>query len=110
MKKLKKRGHYGSMTRLIGQLKDNLEEENGPNVLKLRQQRSLLSTKLEILSKLDEEILELTPEDDIEQEIDLADQTKEKVCLAINDIDHALDQVGQQVIPASVNLPSENPA
>ena len=96
------------MTKLIGQLKDNLEEENGPNVPKLRQQRSLLSAKLEILSKLDEDILELTPEDDIEQEIDLADQTKENVCLAINDINHGLDQAGQQVIPASLNLPSEN--
>ena len=30
--------------------------------------------------------------------------------MAINDIDHALDQTGQQVIPASVNLPSENTA
>ena len=72
---------------------------------KLKQEKSLLS--LEILSKLDEEIFKLTPEDDIEQKIDLADQTKEKVCLAINDIDHALDQAGQQVIPASVNLPSK---
>ena len=110
VKQLKRRGHCGSVTRLIVQLKSNLEEENGPNVPKLRQQRSLLSAKLEILSKLDEEILELTPEGEIEQEIDLADQTKEKICLAINDIDHALDQAGQQVIPASVNLPSENTA
>ena len=52
----------------------------------------------------------MTPEDDIELEIDIADQTKEKVCSAINDIDQALDQAGKQVIPASVNLPSENPA
>ena len=72
---------------------------------KLKQEKSLLS--LEILSKLDEEIFKLTPEHDIEQKIDPADQTKEKVCLAINDIDHALDQAGQQVIPASVNLPSK---
>ena len=50
------------MTRLIDQLKSNLEEEKDPNLLKLRQQRSLLSTNLEILSKLDEEILKLTPE------------------------------------------------
>ena len=63
------------MRRLIGQLKDNLEEENGPNMPKLRQQRSLLSNKLEILFKLAEEILELTPEDDIEQEIHIANQT-----------------------------------
>ena len=76
----------------------------------LRQQRSLLFAKLEILCKIDEEILELTPEDDKEQEIDQADQAKEKVCLAINDIDNTLNQDGQQVIPASVNLPSENPA
>ena len=76
---------------------------------KLRQQRSLLSTKLEILSKLDEEILKLTPEDNIEQEIDIADQVKEKVCLAINNIDHVLNQAGQQVIPTSVNF-SENAA
>ena len=75
VKKLKRRGHCGSMRRLIGQLKDNLEEENGPNMPKLRQQRSLLSTKLEILFKLAEEILELTPEDDIEQEIHIANQT-----------------------------------
>ena len=66
----------------------------------LRQQSSLLSAKLEVLSKLDEEILELTPEDNIEQKIDLADQTKEKLCLAIIDIDHVLDQAGQRVIPA----------
>ena len=52
VKKLKRGGHHGSIIRLIGQLKDNLEE-NGPNVPKLRQQRSLLSAKLEILSKLD---------------------------------------------------------
>ena len=102
--------YYYYLTRLIGQLKDNLEEEHSHNVLNLRQQTSLLSAKLEILSKIDAEILELTPEDDIEQEIDLADQTKEKVCLAVNGIDHALNQAGQQVIPASVSLPSENPA
>ena len=30
--------------------------------------------------------------------------------MAINDIDHALDQTGHQIIPASVNLPSENTA
>ena len=89
VKKLKRRGHHGSVTRLIGQLKDDLQEENSPNMPKLRQQRSLLSVKLEILSKLNEEILELTPEDDIEQGIDQADQTKEKVCLTINDIDHS---------------------
>ena len=52
----------------------------------------------------------MTPEDNIEQEIDLADQTKEKVCSAINNIDHTLNQAGQEVIPASDNLPSENPA
>ena len=104
VKKLKRRGHCRSVTRLMGQLKSNLEEENGPNVPKLRQQRSLL------FAKLDEEIFELTPEGEIEQEIDLADQTKEKICLAINDIDHAFDYAGQQVIPASVNLPSENTA
>ena len=98
------------MTRLMHQFKNILEEENGPNVSKLRQQWSLLSTKLEILSKLNKEILKLTPEDNIEQEIDLADQTKEKVCSAINNIDHTLNQAGQEVIPVSDNLPSENPA
>lgn len=67
----------------------------------------MLSAKLEILSKIDDKILKLTSEDEIEQENDLADQTKEKVCLAINGNDYALDQAGQQVIPTSVNLPQE---
>lgn len=61
MKKLKRREHHGSITTLIVQIKDNLDEENGSNVLKVRQQKSLLSAKLEILSKIYEEILELIP-------------------------------------------------
>ena len=45
VKKLKRRGQRRSMTGLIGQIKDNLEEENSPNVPKLRQEKSLLSLR-----------------------------------------------------------------
>ena len=52
-KKLR-RGHRRTVTRLLGQLRDELEAEGGPNIPKLRQQRSSLSAKLEVLLKLNE--------------------------------------------------------
>lgn len=50
-KKLRRRGHCGTVTRLM---RDELEAEGDPNIPKLRQQRSSLSAKLEILLKLNE--------------------------------------------------------
>ena len=105
IKKRKRTGHRASATRLVGQLKDNLEQEDGPDIPRLRQQRVSLTTKLDILVKLDDEILDMTVEDEIEQEIDLADQVRERLTLAISEIDHALDQAGELVTPSSVNAP-----
>ena len=50
----------------------------------------LLSGKLDILSKLDDELIEMVTEDELDHEVEQADIIKERIGLCIMDIDEAL--------------------
>ena len=68
--------HRASTTRIIAQARENMEQEER-NTAALTQQMTALKTKLDLLTALDAEILELTlNEDEIAQEIEHADTCK----------------------------------
>ena len=83
--------HRGSVTRIIGQVYENLESRDGPNLPRLKQHKVSLSGKLEVLSKLDDELIELVSVEDLDSEVEQADVIREKIGLCIMDIDKAID-------------------
>ena len=86
------------------------------NIAKLWQQRQSIEGKVQILAKLDEEILDLVEEDGLEAEIEQADIVKEKLTLCIIDIDQAIElaearRTGTDTpTPAAVIPPSTTPS
>ena len=82
-------GHRGSATRLIVQAEAALTAEP-PNSADLELAVANLNRKLEVLTPLDAEILELTPDDDIEAEIDHADQYQENIRRTLSKLNKAL--------------------
>lgn len=84
-KKRIRAGHKSSVTRIIAQVKETLEEDDW-NAAKLKQHLQLLQGKQDILNKLDAEILEgLETEDEITGEIEQADIFKENIAITIID-------------------------
>ena len=81
-------GHRGSATRLITQAETAVTAEP-PNSADLELAIANLNRKLEVLTPLDAEILELTP-DDIETEIDHADQYQENIQRTLSKLNKAL--------------------
>ena len=75
--------HRGSMTRIIGQASESLESGDTLSVPRLRQQKSLLSEKLYVLSKLDDELIEMVAEEELDHEVEQADIIKERIGLCI---------------------------
>ena len=89
-KKRVRAGHRSSATKMIGQIEEALEVTE-TNLSMLRQKRTALEEKLELLRQLDEEIMDaLTEEDDFTEEIEQADAYRGKIQLAIIDIDAAI--------------------
>jgi len=68
----------------------------GPNstaeldVPKLKQKERLLKTKIEVLAKLDKEILISAPEEELEEEVQQADEYVENIELAVSQISEFL--------------------
>ena len=88
-KKRSRVGHRASATRLINQATPLMEAaEVDTDQLQLTKQ--LLLEKVKLLKTLDEEIAELVPEDQLEDEIQQADQQIERVYLTIAKITKAL--------------------
>ena len=83
-------GHRGTVTRIIRQVYENIEAPDGPNPSRLHQQKLSLAEKSEVLSRLDNEILELTESAFLEDEVMHADEVKERLSLAIIDIEGVL--------------------
>ena len=79
-------GHKGSATRILHQV-DGLLEEREPELetdkAKLSQLKLSLQEKLETLKLIDREILELTEEDKLVDEIEQADAFKERIYAAM---------------------------
>lgn len=82
-------GHRGSATRLITQAEAALAAEPR-NSADLELAVAHLKRKVEVLTPLDAEILELTPDDDIEAEIDHADQYQENIQRTLSKLSKAL--------------------
>ena len=60
----------------------------------LKQQRQTIVEKVEALSRLDAEIVDLTPVGKLEEEIEQADIIREKLTLCILDIESAIERAG----------------
>ena len=84
--------HRGSVTRIVGQVYESLECEEALNLPKLRQQKLLLAEKLNVLSKLDDELIEMVGEDELDSEVEQADVIKEKIRVCIMDIEQAFER------------------
>ena len=81
----------GSVTRIISQVYESLESGEALNLPRLRQQKLQLSGKLDVLLKLDDELIEMVAEDELDVEVEQADVIKEKIGLYIMDINQALE-------------------
>lgn len=82
--------HRASVTRTIAQTQDLLGSEDGIEPTKLKQKCEALAAKAELLNKLDADIVEAVDEDELDEEIDSADTVRERIELAIIELDSAL--------------------
>ena len=82
-----RRAHRSSVTRTITKVDDALNESDS---CRLKQLRMSLTDKLDILLKLDNEIIDMVDEDHLDLEVEQADTIKEKISLAIFNIDEAI--------------------
>ena len=80
-------GHRGSVTRLLNNLRSALHMADVP---KLKQMMGTLREKMDILAKLDGEILELVNSEDLEEEIEQADVIREDISFAVISIEETL--------------------
>ena len=79
--------HRGSVTRLLGQIDETISASDLP---RLKQLKQALNGKIEVLSKLDDELIELVEEDQLEAEVEQADLIREKINYAFITIDDAI--------------------
>ena len=90
-RKKKVRGaHSASVTCIVGQARELLSESVAAETAKLTQKREALAAKSELLRKLDAEIVEAVHEDELEGEIEHADEFQEQIELLIIELDSAL--------------------
>lgn len=82
-----RRAHRSSATRSINQIDAAIESNDAR---RLRQLKQSLANKLTVLAKLDDEVIELMEEDDLEAEVEQADEVRERIDLAILTIEDAL--------------------
>ena len=80
-------GHRASATRIIIQVYEAIESTDsvGEVITKLKQCNVALQEKLEVVRQLDSEVLDLVEENELEEEIRLADEFTAKVRRAIAD-------------------------
>ena len=90
-KKKVRAAHQASVTRMIDQVREMLSSGEGLNAAKLKQKKQALQAKTELLNKLDEEIVEMVPEDGLDEEVEQADSVRKRIELAIIDLNSALD-------------------
>ena len=94
-KKRMRAGHKASTSRIVAQVKTTIESPQ-VNLAVLKRMAENLREKLATIMKLDEEILEsLTGEDEITDEIETADVYREKVDLAIIELESEISAIEQ---------------
>ena len=87
-KKRLRAGHRASTTRILGQVQPAITAES-LDVSKISQLKRSLEDKLQTLSVLDQEILELTAEEAIEEEIIQTNEIRERVYAAQSKLNSA---------------------
>ena len=97
-KKRVRAAHRGSVTRIVDQVYEVLQADDSFNIPRLKQQRMTLSGKLDVLSKLDDELIESIDEEELDEEVEQADKVREKIILAMIDIDHALERAKTRAV------------
>ena len=88
-KKKIRAGHRASTTRMLGQITAALEDTRDRDRLALL--KLTLNKKLDTLNKLDSEIVELTADEDLENEIQQSDEYRERVYSALTHVDEVLN-------------------
>ena len=71
-------GHRGSATKTMNAI-DALVAKEEPDEIRLAQLKLILEEKINTLTRLDSEILDITEDDNVEVEIQEADEFKERV-------------------------------
>jgi hypothetical protein len=79
--------HRGSVTRLLGQVDETVASAD---VCRLKQLKQSLNGKLDVLSKLDDDLIELVDEEHLDAEVEQADLIKENISLAVISIETTL--------------------
>ena len=82
-----RRVHRASGTRFMNQIDVAIEFKN---TRQLKQLKQSLIDKLSVLMKLDDELIELVEEGDLEAEVEQADETRQRIGLAILNTEDAL--------------------
>jgi len=75
-------GHWSSAKRTIASLYEAIENADSI-ITKLKQCKIAFTKKLDTLRRLDEEILEQVDDDEVDDEIELADLCSERIQVAI---------------------------
>ena len=92
-------GHKASATRILGQVASTLEG-TPPDTDRLSLLKLTLSEKLDVLKGLDAEIIEMTPEDGLEDEIGQSDEYKERLYDALTRINKAIGPAPSTMAPS----------
>jgi len=105
-------GHRRSVIRLMHQLAGEYEIDDGPTLDRLMQCKVSLNEKLTKLCQLDEQILALVEDDDIENEIEQADQFKEKIQQSVFCVMHKISAKERNIAspPTFHGVSVESPA
>ena len=87
-KKRVRAAHRGSATRLTTQLEHILDSGDTRQMKQLRQS---LTDKLQVLTKLDGELIELVQDDQLEEEVEQVDLVRERITLALINLNDGLE-------------------
>ena len=98
--------HRGSVTRLTDKLDEILISGDAR---RLRQLKQSLTDKQQVLSKLDDELIELVNDEHLEEEVEAADLIRERIGLAIISLDNALESLSTWRTPREAASPSRSP-
>ena len=87
-------GHRASTTQILGRV-EPATASDPLNALKINQLKRSLEEKLQCLSDFDQDILDIMPEEAIEDEIVQTDEIKERLYAALLKLDHCLSSLGR---------------
>ena len=88
-KKAVRGSQRAAVTRNVNRITELLLEDpkDPETIAQLKLKKSQLMEKLTIIKRLDQEILDETPEEEMDTEIEVADSTRQKIDLAVMRVD-----------------------